>query len=44
MLINQAGEKQGLIEFSKALEQAQKFELDLDQVTPTGSEPIVCNQ
>jgi len=42
MLINQAGEKQGMIEFSKALEQAQKFELDLVQVSPTGSEPIVC--
>ena len=42
MLINQAGEKQGLIEFSKALEQAQKLELDLVQVSPTGSEPIVC--
>ncbi len=42
MLIDQAGEKQGLIEFNKALEQAQKFELDLVQVSPTGSEPIVC--
>ena len=42
MLIGQEGEKHGLMQFSKALEQAQQADLDLVQVSPTGSDPIVC--
>ena len=42
MLIDQKGEKQGLIQFKDALEQAQQLELDLVQVSPSGSDPIVC--
>ena len=42
MLIGQEGEKHGLINFSDALEQAQQSELDLVQVSPSGSNPIVC--
>ena len=42
MLISQEGEKLGLIGFREALEQAQQTELDLVQVSPTGSDPIVC--
>jgi len=42
MLIGQKGEKHGLIQFKDALEQAQQLELDLVQVSPSGSDPIVC--
>ena len=42
MLIGQEGEKHGLIDFKDALEQAQQSELDLVQVSPSGSNPIVC--
>ena len=42
MLIGQDGKKHGLVEFKNALEQAQKYELDLVQVSPSGSDPIVC--
>ena len=42
MLIDQSGEKQGLIGFKEALDQAQKQELDLVQVSPQGSELVVC--
>ena len=42
MLIGQNGEKHGFIGFEQALEQAQKFEIDLVQVSPPGSDPIVC--
>ena len=42
MLIGQEGEKHGLINLSDALEKAQQSELDLVQVSPTGSDPIVC--
>ena len=42
MLIGQEGEKHGLINLRDALEQAQQSELDLVQVSPNGSEPIVC--
>ena len=42
MLIGQEGEKLGLIAFKEALEQAKESELDLVQVSPTGSDPIVC--
>ena len=42
MLIGQEGEKHGLVGFKDALEQAQQSELDLVQVSPSGSDPIVC--
>ena len=42
MLIGQDGQKHGLIGLTDALEQAQKSELDLVQVSPTGSDPGVC--
>jgi len=42
MLIGQEGEKLGLIAFKEALEQAKESELDLVQVSPIGSDPIVC--
>ncbi len=42
MLIGHEGEKLGLIAFKEALEQAKESELDLVQVSPTGSDPIVC--
>ena len=42
MLIGQEGEKHGLVDFKNALEQAQQSELDLVQVSPSGSDPIVC--
>ena len=42
MLIGQAGEKHGLVGFNEALDQAKKLELDLVQVSPLGSEPVVC--
>ena len=42
MLIDQKGEKHGLISFKDALEKAQKLELDLVQVSPPASSPIVC--
>ena len=42
MLIGQEGEKHGLVDLREALEQAQQSELDLVQVSPSGSEPIVC--
>ena len=42
MLIGQDGEKHGLLAFNEALDQAQKIELDLVQVSPIGSDPVVC--
>jgi translation initiation factor IF-3 len=42
MLIGQEGKKHGLVDFKNALEQAQQSELDLVQVSPFGSDPIVC--
>ena len=42
MLIGQDGAKHGLVDLSGALEQAQQSELDLVQVSPIGSDPIVC--
>tara|TARA_B100000401_G_scaffold436583_1_gene380343 strand:+ start:518 stop:991 length:474 start_codon:yes stop_codon:yes gene_type:complete len=42
MLIGQEGEKRGLVDFKDALEQAQQSELDLVQVSPSGSDPVVC--
>ena len=42
MLIGKEGEKHGLIELKDALEKAQLSQLDLVQVSPIGSDPIVC--
>ena len=42
MLIGPEGQKHGLIDLGDALDQAQQSELDLVQVSPTGSDPIVC--
>ena len=42
MLIDQDGKKHGLVDFKEALSKADKQELDLVQVSPVGSDPIVC--
>ena len=42
MLIGQDGEKLGLLSLSDALNHAQKTELDLVQVSPDGSDVVVC--
>ena len=42
MLINSEGQKHGLIPLKDALEEARKVSLDLVQVSPSESDPIVC--
>ena len=42
MLINSEGEKQGIVPILDALEAAAKESLDLVQVSPSDSNPIVC--
>ena len=42
MLINSNGEKLGLISFDDAIKKAQKENIDLVQVSPYGSSPVVC--
>lgn len=42
MLINSDGEKLGLVSYQKALESAKEASLDLVQVSPNGSNPLVC--
>ena len=42
MLIGQDGEKHGLLDFTIALDKAKQSELDLVQVSPNDSDPIVC--
>jgi translation initiation factor IF-3 len=42
MLIGPNGEKEGLIEFTTALEKARVMSLDLVQVSPSGADPLVC--
>ena len=42
MLIGHDGEKFGLVNLEKALSKANDSELDLVQVSPIGSEPVVC--
>jgi translation initiation factor IF-3 len=42
MLIGADGSKLGLLPFEKALEKAQNAEIDLVQVSPVGSDPVVC--
>ena len=42
MLINQDGEKKGIVPISDALELARESSLDLVQVSPKDAEPVVC--
>ena len=42
MLIGKNGEKLGLISLSDAINEADKAEIDLVQVSPQGSNPVVC--
>ena len=42
MLIDKDGNKQGLVKIEAALSLAQDASLDLVQVSPLGSNPIVC--
>ena len=41
-MIASDGEKQGQMNISDALDRAQKEEIDLVQVSPIGSDPVVC--
>ena len=42
MLIGQSGEKLGLIDFDSAIQKALDSNVDLVQVSPEASDPIVC--
>ena len=42
MLIDQKGEKQGVVSIEHALKSANEASLDLVQVTPSDSNPVVC--
>ena len=42
MLIDQNGEKQGMVSLDAALKMANDLSLDLVQVSPSNSEPVVC--
>ena len=42
MLIDNFGEKKGVMSIEKALEAAKELSLDLVQVSPPGAEVIVC--
>ena len=42
MLIGSDGAKVGLVPYDKAIESARSSSLDLVQVSPKGSEPVVC--
>ena len=42
MLINNTGEKIGIIPVEEALQQANALSLDLVQVTPSDASPVVC--
>ena len=42
MLIGSDGEKIGLVAIEKALDEAQKENLDLVQVSSSDSQPVVC--
>ena len=42
LLIHSSGEKGGLIDISEALAKAKSESLDLVQVSPPGSDPVVC--
>ena len=42
MLIGSDGEKLGLLAIDEALDEAQKKNLDLVQVSPSDAQPVVC--
>ena len=42
MLIDQDGNKQGMVSIDEAIKKAEAGSMDLVQVTPNNSEPIVC--
>ncbi len=42
MLIDSDGEKRGIISFDEAIASAEDQNLDLVQVSPRGSDPVVC--
>ena len=42
MLIDSLGEKKGIVSIADALEEAKKASLDLVQVSPSNSDPVVC--
>tara|TARA_B100001057_G_C22820502_1_gene939181 strand:- start:800 stop:1270 length:471 start_codon:yes stop_codon:yes gene_type:complete len=42
LLINQNGEKQGIVSIEEALDVAKKATLDLVQVSPSDSNPVIC--
>ena len=42
LLINAVGEKMGIVEFAKAIEEAKNSSLDLVQVSHEDADPIVC--
>ena len=42
MLIDSEGKKHGIMQIEKALEKANKDNLDLVQVSPVGSNPVIC--
>ncbi len=42
MLIDQNGNKKGIISTAEAIKKAEEYSLDLVQVTPNNSEPVVC--
>ena len=42
MLIDNNGEKKGIMEIEKALDYAEKLSLDLVQVSPSNADPVVC--
>ena len=42
MLIDQDGNKQGMVSIDEAIKKAAASSMDLVQVTPNDSEPIVC--
>tara|TARA_B100001175_G_scaffold258087_1_gene226560 strand:- start:56 stop:586 length:531 start_codon:yes stop_codon:yes gene_type:complete len=42
MLIDQDGEKQGIVSIASALESAKNASLDLVQVSPSDANPVVC--
>ena len=42
MLIDNNGEKKGIVSISEALDAAQSISLDLVQVSPSNADPVVC--
>ena len=42
MLIDQNGEKQGIVSIEEALDVAKNASLDLVQVSPSNSNPVIC--